>query len=229
MKTPDYLSYERYKKRKETNPNKRLYLFLITFFITLLAFTLFAKLMTPDVDVTIGGDTEVEAKDTGLGVKRFIDERLKLIQMEDNSAGVSQQVAQKDSEYNKNADNKNDYDSKISEEAITLPDSAKERSVMPDYVEPQSVAPKPRSTTSTNSYSSESSVSKVYVGKYATIEQARVAQEIIMDSRVVTAPFIKNINGSYTIQVGTFTNRQRAEEVAAALKNSGFPARIEQE
>src|SRR5574344_318826 len=85
MKTPDYLSYERYKKRKETNPNRRIFIFAMTFFVTLLGFSIFAKVLSPDVDVSIGSDSEMEAKDTGLGVKHFIDERLKLIQMEDST------------------------------------------------------------------------------------------------------------------------------------------------
>ena len=240
MKTPDYLSYERYKKRKEVNPSKRFYLFVATFFVTLLVFTVFVKLMTPDVDVSIGGDTEIEAKDTGLGVKRFIDERLKLIQMEDNSAGVSTQVERKDNlrtqeeKYN----NDDDYNEKIIEENIKLPETKnthyeKEEPVMPAYAEPKSVAPRPQQhstqqTSSANTYTN-TSVSKVYVGKYATLEQARVAQEILMDAGVVSAPFIKSINGSYTIQAGSFTSKAKAEELAVSLKHNGFPARIEQE
>ena len=82
MKTPDYLSYERYKREKSSSSNRRISIFITTFVITLLLFIAVVKGLSPDVDVTIGEDEYMDAKESGLGVKRFIDERLKMIQME---------------------------------------------------------------------------------------------------------------------------------------------------
>ncbi len=66
MKTPDYLSYDRYKKKKKDPSKKGMTLAITTFFATLLVFTVVARVLSPDVDVTIGEDTETDAKETGL-------------------------------------------------------------------------------------------------------------------------------------------------------------------
>ena len=70
---------------------------------------------------------------------------------------------------------------------------------------------------------------KVCVGKYATVEQARVAQSILQDSDVGVSSFIKMVNGSYTLQVGSFTERSKAEQLLNELLRNSFPARIIQE
>jgi len=73
MKTPDYLNYNRYKKKKKDNSKNSVMIFVTTFFAMLLIFTIVAKSLSPDVDVTIGDDSQTDAKESGLGVKRFID------------------------------------------------------------------------------------------------------------------------------------------------------------
>ena len=83
MKTPDHLSYDKYKKNKQTNPKRRFFLFVGTFIISLCAFLVIATLMAPDVDVTIGDEPELEEKNIGLGVKQFVDSRLKAIELDD--------------------------------------------------------------------------------------------------------------------------------------------------
>lgn len=91
----------------------------MTFFITLLVFTAVAKSLSPDVDVTIGNDSQTDAKDTGLGVKKFIDDRLKMIQMDDNSAGVSLPADEsKPSRFSMSA---NDNSQQQPEEKVSLP------------------------------------------------------------------------------------------------------------
>ena len=86
----------------------------------------------------------------------------------------------------------------------------------------QKVEPKPVTPT-------YNKILKVCVGKYATIEQARVAQSILQDSEVGVSSFIKMVNGSYTLQVGSFTERSRAEQLLNELLRNSFPARIIQE
>lgn len=234
MKTPDYLSYERYKKKKDNNPNKRMLMFVTTFFATLLVFTIVAKSLSPDVDVTIGDESQTEAKDTGLGVKKFIDERLKMIQMDDTSAGVSVKKEAKKSPGYEDENAYSDNYSQVADEKINLPKRNKaddsevieEEPIMMTPVRPQ--PPRPTSKDLSKPFESPK-VSKVYVGRYATQEQAKVAQEILMDSGLNITPFIKNTGSYYTLQIGSYTSRAKAEGLAAELQRNSFPARIVQE
>lgn len=237
MKTPDYLSYDRYKKKKSANPNKRILISVTTFFVALIFFSIVAKSLSPDVDVTIGDESQTEVKDTGLGVKRFIDERLKMIQMEDNSAGVSL----KEAKNNRNVtDESESYDKymKETDEKINLPsrknkasqadsDDTEEEPVMPARVAP----PRPSGRDLSTPFESPTpaKMSKVYVGRYATIEQAKVAQEILLDSGINVTPFVKNMGGAYTLQVGSYSSKAKADGLASELQRNNFPARIVQE
>lgn len=237
MKTPDYLSYDRYKKKKSANPNKRILISVTTFLIALLFFSIVAKSLSPDVDVTIGDESQTEVKDTGLGVKRFIDERLKMIQMEDNSAGVSLKEAKNSKNIN---DESSSYDKYLKEtdEKINLPskknkssqmdnDDTEEEPVMPTRVAP----PRPSGRDLSTPFESPApaKMSKVYVGRYATVEQAKVAQEILLDSGINVTPFIKNVGGAYTLQVGSYSSKAKADGLASELQRNNFPARIVQE
>ncbi|MDD3435777.1 MAG: SPOR domain-containing protein [Candidatus Gastranaerophilales bacterium] len=230
MKTPDYLSYDRYKKKKKNDKSKNSALiFVTTFFVTLLLFTAVAKSLSPDVDVTIGEDTQTDAKETGLGVKKFIDERLKAIQIDDNSAGVSI----------KNEPNQRNYKEKTldeytqeTEEAMELPSEKRKKSALNEQEEeiPLRAVSAPKLANKDLSTPFESpKISKVYVGRYATVEQAKVAQEILLDSGINITPFVKNIGGAYTLQVGSYTNRTKAEDLASELQRNNLPARIVQE
>lgn len=238
MKTPDYLSYERYKKKKDDNPNKKMMIFVTTFFATLLVFTVVAKSLSPNVDVTIGDESETEAKETGLGVKKFIDERLKMIQMDDTSSVAT---AKKDSKKpNEDEDDGyNDYSNSM-DEKVNLPTKhdryANDDEVVEEPIQPQTAPtartqpPRPTSKDLSKPFDSPSAkVSKVYVGRYATLEQAKVAQEILMDSGLNITPFVKNTGSYYTLQIGSYSSRAKAEGLASELQRNSFPARIVQE
>lgn len=234
MKTPDYLSYERYKNKKESNPNKRMLIFITTFFITLLLFTAVVKSLSPDVDVSIGDDSQTDAKETGLGVKKFIDDRLKMIQMEDNSAGVSLKNEAKNVPGYQDALNEDYPDA--TEEKINIPSKKDKKQVQNDYAQDEYdvpvVPPRPSARDLSTPFESPApapKMSKVLVGRYATAEQARVAQEILMDSGLSITPFIRDMGNSYTLQVGSYSSRAKAEGLVNDLQRSNFPARIIQE
>lgn len=238
MKTPDYLSYDRYKKKKSANPNKRILISVTTFFVALLFFSVVAKSLSPDVDVTIGDESQTEVKDTGLGVKRFIDERLKMIQMEDNSAGVSLKEAKNNREVTDDSESYDKY-MNATEEKINLPsqknkanqvdsEDTEEEPVLPARVAPPRPSGKDLSTPF-EGVNANPKMSKVYVGRYATVEQAKVAQEILLDSGINVTPFVKNVGGAYTLQVGSYSSRAKADGLASELQRNNFPARIVQE
>lgn len=229
MKTPDFMSYDRYKKKKSDSSKSGVLVAVTTFFVALLFFTVVAKSLSPDVDVSIGDDSQTDVKETGLGVKKFIDERLKMIQMEDNSAGVSinkgnKRASEDAGEYNKYFQE--------AEEKVTLPktNGSEEVTYEEEPVKPAVSKAPPRPTPKELSNPFESpKMSKVYVGRYSNADQARVAQEILMDSGLGVTPFIKDLGGSYTLQVGSYSSRAKAEGLASELQRNSFPARIVQE
>lgn len=223
MKTPDYLSYDRYKKKKNDTSKKGVLLAVTTFFATLLVFTVIAKILSPDVDVTIGEDSATETKETGLGVKRFIDERLKMIQMEDNSSGASKKDELKEAQYNDKAfDN---YSKELEEKVVVPKDNQSDDAIIEE--EPIQVKTPPRPSSKELSTPFEvPKVSKVFVGRYSNIEQAKVAQEILLDSGLDITPFVKNMGSYYTLQVGSFSSRAKAQTLVNELQQNSFPARI---
>ncbi len=230
MKTPDFMSYDRYKKKKTDKSKNGLLMAVTTFFATLLLFTIVAKSLSPDVDVTIGDDSQTDAKETGLGVKKFIDERLKMIQQEDTSGTETlKSESHKTPGYN---DESFDKFSKDLEERVVLPsknDKSGSVSTDADAEEPYTTIthkpPRPSSKDLSTPFESPK-MSKVYVGRYATLEQAKVAQEILMDSGIEITPFVKNVNGAYTLQVGSYSSRAKAEGLASELQHNSFPARV---
>lgn len=233
MKTPDYLTYDRYKKKKNANPNKRMFIFITTFFATLFIFTLLVKSISPNVDVTIGDDSETDAKESGLGVKKFIDERLKMIQMEDNGAGVSLNAHEPGSIWNNLQGNNSQDQSKTQnqqtateEEKMNLPTKKSTDSGVDNSV--PATPPRPKGSDLSKPFETPK-MTKVFVGNYSSFEQAKVAQTILIDAGLNITPFVKNMGDYYTLQVGSYSSRGKAESVASELRQNNFPARVAQD
>lgn len=244
MKTPDYLNYDRYKKNRKKDTSKNsVVIGMTTFFIALLLFTVVAKSLSPDVDVTIGNNSETDAKESGLGVKKFIDERLKMIQLDDNSAGVSlKDNHQKSPGYDDASFNRYSIEQETQEEQINLPTQKdkKKKSGDDEIVDepiPLSTSlnnptvntpPRPTSKDLSTPIVTPK-MSKVFVGRYSTLEQAKVAQGILLDSGVSITPFVKDMGSYYTLQVGSYSSRAKADGLAAELQRNNFPAKVVQD
>ena len=69
-------------------------------------------------------------------------------------------------------------------------------------------------------------VAKVVVGYYATDKQAEVAKSIIQDAGLGITPIVKNMGGYYTLQVGSYSSKERAQRAANELLKANFPARV---
>ena len=67
---------------------------------------------------------------------------------------------------------------------------------------------------------------KVYVGSYDSAAQAEVAKVIIAEAGLSLNTFVKNINGSYTLQAGSYGSQDSAFAVAEDLLKNNFPARV---
>jgi len=185
----------------------------------LLLFLGIAKQISPEVDVSIGDDSAVtnEALD-----KASVDERLKLLKEEDNGSLNSDEnmfaneLEEKVVLPDHKKEDKKSEDTPKEEAPITLPD----KEAAPKPAETASPAPKSVQQPST------SMTAKVIVGYYTTKEQAEVAKGIIAESGLNISPFVRNIGGAYTIQVGSYSTREKAQVMANELLRNNYPARI---
>lgn len=233
-KQPEYQNLKRYKKQKDVTAQNVLTVFVTTFLIMLVFFIGAAKHITPNVDVAIGENSATDAKDSGLGVKGFIDNRLKSIQSEDTS-DIAKKIEEKMSSTFEEEDDDN-YFSKELEEKVKIPVKKVKQEIvqLKDIDEEKNVtkpssAPMLKPTVKITTVPNETTVPtvvKVVVGSYSTLDQAKVAQTALQDSALGVSPFIKNLNGTYTLQVGSFSSEEKAQALANELLRNNFPARI---
>lgn len=220
FKKPEHITYKEYKKKLEKNPNEGLILFVSAFFAMVILFLGIAKQLSPDVDVSIADNSEETVLEDD-HESANVDERLKLLQMEDNSY------------------TDDDTFSPELEEKVQLP-TKKRKTVGEHEAETQTEkqtaeqtkattqeAPKPANAATPVATAPQQPVSaKVIVGYYATQQQAEVAKGIIQDAGLNIQPFVKNIGGAYTLQVGSFNSKEKAQSVANDLLKNNFPARV---
>lgn len=213
---PSHISYKEYQKKVTKNPNEGIIIFVSAFFILLLLFLGIAKQISPEVDVSIGDETQQTSEDDNM-YKASVDERLKLLQEEDNSQDkmFNDELEEKVviPEDKKNSEPESNTSSE--EEPVKLPDA--EANPKPQ----ETASPAPQSTQVQQSVSA-----KVVVGYYATKEQAEVAKGIIAESGMNISPFVRSIGGAYTIQVGSYATREKAQSVVNDLLRNNYPARI---
>lgn len=73
-------------------------------------------------------------------------------------------------------------------------------------------------------------VYKVFIGTYTSVEQAKVAKDIIQESGQGLTPIVKCIgSNNYTLQVGIFKNKQSAEALLYTVQQNHLPGRIVQD
>lgn len=207
-------------------------LFIVTFLVSLIVITYFIKSMSPDVDVEIGGEDiqNVEEQSSESDVKKAIDDRLRWIQMEDNMPGVSKREdgTSEEIDYEHSAkDSKTESHDKKKTEATNGNELAPIEYVnepepqQQEFNPPVPAAPKPAVE--------QFKMSKVFVGSYPTIEQAIQAQNQLMSTTVSVSPFVKEVNGVYVLQAGSYADAGKAEAVAREINSLGFHARVVKE
>lgn len=243
---PEHISYREYKKRLSKNPHQNFVLFISAFFILLLAFLGLAKIMSPDVDIAIGDEPEVTYEQEGI-VRGNVDDRLKCLQDEDNGIGASVESTLQPELDEKVVIPEKKQESeplKVHEDLPvvlehtkpqelpsaqnnennlqTQPKKVEEIKPQDDLTQPNAAPVPPASMMP----SAAPKTYKVYVGNYASAAQAEVAKGIISESNVGVNPFVKNVNGSYTLQAGSFSSSDKANSVANDLLKNNFPARV---
>ena len=63
---PSHISYKEYQKKVTKNPNEGIIIFVSAFFILLLLFLGIAKQISPEVDVSIGDETQQNTEDDNM-------------------------------------------------------------------------------------------------------------------------------------------------------------------
>lgn len=208
LRKATHISYKEYQKKVTKKPNEGIAIFVSVFFILLLLFLGIAKQISPEIDVSIGDDGTKTSQEEDELDKSNVDERLKLLQMEDSNTD-------------------NTFAPEL-DEKVVVPDK---KSVSEENTEPavtlseKEAKPKPAETASPAPVV-QPAVSKVVVGYYATKEQAEVAKGIILESGLNINPFVRSIGGAYTIQIGSYSTREKAQSVANDLLRNNYPARI---
>lgn len=238
--TSAHFSYNQYKKKVKKSPNKDLVVFSSVFIIGVLTLLGFARILSPNVDVGISDENEMVASTVEEETApSAIDERLKHIQMEDEGKKVededmfSPELDEKVVLPNHNKKTVGQMEAEMADflsaqksEQMTNEQQHKEqksveqKSIFPQKTQTQSeqAAPAPAPAQIVNA--------KVVVGTYATEKQAEVAKSIIQDAGVGVTPIVKNLGGYYTLQVGAYTSREKAQQAANNLLKSNFPARV---
>ena len=216
-KRPSHISYTEYQKKVTRNPNEGIIIFVSAFFILLLLFLGIAKQISPEVDVSIGDESSAPVETVDKGT---VDERLKLLKDEDNGLGQSDE---------------NMFADEL-EEKVVIPDTAKQENNVQEPVKEEEpitlpdkeASPKPAETASPAPVAQTQTVqtAKVVVGYYSTKEQAEVAKGIIAESGMNISPFVRSIGGAYTIQIGSYSTREKAQSVVNELLRNNYPARI---
>lgn len=233
-----HFTYNDYRRKVKKGPNKDLTIFASVFIIGVLIILGFAKILSPNVDVSITNENEMTASSfEDDNTTSVIDDRLKRLQMEDEgrkegdekmfSPELDEKVvlpkqrkktvgemeaemadlmhSQKEEQRQKEENHAKDVKK---EQTSTAPAPAQEKKIQP--------SPQPSQIVN----------AKVVVGYYATEKQAEVAKSIIQDAGVNVTPMVKNLGGYYTLQVGSYSSREKAQQAANQLLKSNFPARV---
>lgn len=215
------------KKRRNKSGLRYILLFAFVFLFALWGLSYIVQSFSPDVDVAIGNNEALTLNDNDTEI-RTIDERLKWIQMEDELPTVSIKI-QKD-------ETKKQASSIQIKKETSLQKKKKEETVINKNEQPKPEIVRQKldfrlknvedTQIAVKETRPETKVSKVYIGQYSSIEEAIKMQNRITTDAPDTTPFIKSINGAYVVQIGSFTDRDKAISLVARMQSKGYNARV---
>lgn len=227
-----HFSYKDYRKKVKRRPYKDITVFISVLVIGILIFLGFAKILSPNVDVEIAGKDEyLQYEDET--PKGSVDERLKHLQAEDDAnlydetlfaseldeaVVLPEKVVKTIGEMEDEMLNDQSQKTKV-DAPVAKPVEKVENSKPVPAPKQETKAPEPAQAQAQVSY-------RVVVGSYATEKQAEVAKSIMHDAGLGVTPIVKNIGGSYTLQIGVFTSKEKAQQSVNNLLKNNFPARI---
>ena len=218
-------------KKKNTQKNKLIYIFFSVFFITLVVMVYLAQAFAPRIDVDIVHEEVAEEEQEEVVERQPIDESLRGIQEEEfsESPDETNDMVATLKKLKENAIKK-----QLEVDSIKLKENVDEQSEMSlPYPQVQQnnvkmtidgstrlLAPVPANTTK---------MTKVYVGRYSNFNDAIGVQNALIDALPSISPFVKNLDGVYVVQVGSYASPQKAKALVDNLLLQGFEARMFQE
>lgn len=223
---------KRKRRRKRKNGLGYVILFAFVFTLALVGLSYIVKSFSPDVDVAIGNNEALTLNDSEMEVEiKTIDERLKWIQMEDELPTVSIRTPKEKTEKNTNntkteEQNNNKNDVKKNEKKNTKNIVKKEEAPRPTISDFKKDFRLTRKQNTETTETEKHKISKVYVGNFTTIEEAVQIQNKISLEETEIIPFIKSLNGKYIVQLGSFSDEQRASSLVTRMKAKGYSAKI---
>ena len=232
--------FETKVKKKKNGNITFILLFAITFVMTLFLVSAMFKNFSPPVDVNIGGEETISENPVEEFPEKDIDDRLKWIQFEDNIAEspVVNEV-QKNTKEEKTKTDKNPYTKELTNKKEVKqaeePVMAQNKYIMDPPVPVQYKPVQPPVPTISEIKTVYKPVepstpavkmTKVYVGYYATKEEADRIKNQIANSVSGYQPFVKSSGSQYIVQIGSFNDRSKAFNLKTELANKGYPARL---
>lgn len=108
---------------------------------------------------------------------------------------------------------------------VTQPQKTINKTVKPNTTANIPPRPQPRQLPSSEPLKPITMV-KVVMGSYSTPMQARLVSDTLIEMDLNVNPFIKEKNGKYLLQVGSFSDPSKAEGLIQELRNKGFDAKL---
>lgn len=233
-----HFSYNEYKKKVNKKGNQDVKIFVTAFFAGLLVLLGLARLFAPNVEIGISSDNDITASEDESPISSAsIDDRLKSLKLEDDGKKVTDEtmfspeldekvvlphqnkptVGQIEAENNKvkEQQRENSVEVKTAEQATVSHSNKSQEKSQTVTVVPQTPAPVEKPV-----------ITRVVVGSYATEKQAEVAKSIMQDAGLGITPVVKNVGGYYTLQVGSYTSKEKAQQMMNNLLKNNFPARV---
>ncbi len=225
------------RKRKKRSLLNSILLFLCVFSICVFIFLSGIKSYTPTADVTLGDETSSTVNEDDLNFEiKSVDERLKWIQMEDDLPTVAIRDTNNDNELEKHTLKTPEIKEKESaKEVVPLP---KEEKKVEKQEEKKAKAPKPtikeiaqeesnkKTTQAQNGViplpTKSSDHTKVFLGNYYSLEDAMIIQKRVNQDFPQSSAFIKAKNDYYMVQLGSFSDKEKANTFIQELKEKGY-------
>lgn len=238
--------------QKKSNLRALIFTFLGTFIVFFFAFTVLLPILTPQVDIPALTDEHSMSSVTSNDFKGRIDPRLSTIEQQEETAPpkLKMEIPNKDTQSQDgqiNINNQNTDANSVTDQIQEPKDSISDEDSSYNYnidnktpdnaakpivktAKPVSIANIPPRPQMPAQYAEESekpiTMTKVILGSYATPIQARLIADTLIEMDLNVAPLIKEKNGRYMLQVGSFADPAKAEGLAQELKSKSFDAKV---
>jgi cell division protein FtsN len=232
--TSSHFSYNEYKKKSKNKPNQDVLIFTSIFIVGVLIILGFAKILSPNVDVGITVDDEISnIDDSEETTSSVIDERLQKLKNEDEDKKAdeesmfSPELDEKVVVPNQKTKTVGQMEAEKYEVKENLPQNTETHTSVSQSTRNQEIKVTPQAThQATTAPVEQTTNAKVVVGYYATEKQAEVAKSIMQEAGLGLSPVVKNLGGYFTLQVGSYSTKEKAQQAANSLLKNNFPARV---